>query len=139
MVFPVARMSLSDDAKWEAMKAAAPEVAELLRLLSTPTRLLLLCHIAQGECAVGAIERDLGIRQPGLSQQLSELRQAGLVATRRESRSIYYSIADARVRMLLGALHAIFCGEGLSTPALSPGAHPSTGNEGAARFARMLP
>jgi len=131
-------VSLSNDATLEAMKAAVPDVAELLRLLSAPTRLLLLCHIAQGECAVGDIERDLGIRQPGLSQQLGELRQAKLVTTRRQSRSIYYSIADERVRMLLGALHAIFCGEGLPMLAPSP-ALPATRQGGAARFARMLP
>lgn len=91
------------------LKQKAPEAADLLRQLASPTRLLILCHITHGERAVGEMERDLGLKQPGLSQQLAELRQAGLVKTRRESRSIYYSIADDRVRALMGMLHDIFC------------------------------
>lgn len=99
---------------WEnldAMKQRVPEAADLMRLLSNPTRLLLLCEIAQQESSVAELERDLGMKQPGLSQQLAELRQNGLVKTRRESRSIYYSIADARVQALLAALHGIFCSD----------------------------
>ncbi|HAJ04854.1 MAG TPA: transcriptional regulator [Brevundimonas sp.] len=91
------------------LKAKAPEAADLLRQMANPTRLLILCHVVHQERAVGEMERDLGLKQPGLSQQLAELRQAGLVKTRRESRSIYYSIADARVQALMGMLHDIFC------------------------------
>ena len=90
------------------LKEKAPEAAELLRQLANPTRLLILCHITHQERAVGEMERDLGLKQPGLSQQLAELRQAGLVKTRRESRSIYYSIADDRVQGIMGMLHSIF-------------------------------
>jgi ArsR family transcriptional regulator len=101
----------------QALKAHSNEAAELLRLLANPTRLLLLCHIARNECSVAELERDLGLRQPGLSQQLAELRQNKLVKTRRESRSVYYTIADERVRVLLAALHGAFCGD--PPPALS--------------------
>ncbi|MEH6697771.1 MAG: metalloregulator ArsR/SmtB family transcription factor [Brevundimonas sp.] len=102
-------LPLADVAAMARLKAKAPEAADLLRQLANPTRLLILCHVAQQERAVGEMERDLGLKQPGLSQQLAELRQAGLVKTRRESRSIYYSIADARVQALMGMLHDIFC------------------------------
>jgi len=102
-------LPLADVASMARLKAKAPEAADLLRQLANPTRLLILCHVAQQERAVGEMERDLGLKQPGLSQQLAELRQAGLVKTRRESRSIYYSIADARVQALMGMLHDIFC------------------------------
>lgn len=102
----------------QALKAHSNEAAELLRLLANPTRLLLLCHIARNECSVAELERDLGLRQPGLSQQLAELRQNKLVKTRRESRSVYYTIADERVRVLLAALHGAFCGDP-QPPALS--------------------
>lgn len=96
------------------LKEKAPEAADLLRQLANPTRLLILCHITRQERAVGEMERDLGLKQPGLSQQLAELRQAGLVKTRRESRSIYYSIADERVQGIMGMLHDIFCAEPVS-------------------------
>lgn len=133
-------MSTLDAHDLEMMKARAPEVAELLRLVSTPTRLLLLCHIAQGEPTVSELERDLGLRQPGLSQQLAELRRSGLVSTRRVSRSIHYAIADARTRALLGALHAIFC-TGTTTVPTTPGVHSATTSPRtqpqAARFAKV--
>lgn len=91
------------------MKERVPEVAELLRFIATPSRLLLLCQLAQGEMTVGGLEEATGIRQPALSQQLAELRQRKLVATRRESRSIIYRMTDSRVAALLGAMHGIFC------------------------------
>ncbi|KRG70531.1 ArsR/SmtB family transcription factor [Pseudoxanthomonas dokdonensis] len=91
------------------MKERVPEVAELLRFMATPSRLLLLCQLSQGEATVGALEEATGIRQPALSQQLAELRQRHLVATRRESRSVFYRIDDSRVEAMLIALHGIFC------------------------------
>jgi DNA-binding transcriptional ArsR family regulator len=97
------------------MKERVPEVAELLRFMATPSRLLLLCQLAQGEMTVGGLEDATGIRQPALSQQLAELRQRKLVATRRESRSIIYRMADPRVAALLGAMHGIFCADDAST------------------------
>ncbi|ENN88571.1 hypothetical protein RHSP_64968 [Rhizobium freirei PRF 81] len=94
----------------EAMQEKAVEAADFMRLFSTPNRLILLCHIAQKERSVGEIQDDLGLKQPGLSQQLSELRQAGVVQTRRESRQIYYSIADDRVAVIMQMLMQMFCG-----------------------------
>jgi len=102
-------LPLPDVEAMARLKAKAPEAADLLRQLANPTRLLILCHVVHQERAVGDMERDLGLKQPGLSQQLAELRQAGLVKTRRQSRSIYYSIADERVQALMGMLHNIFC------------------------------
>ncbi|WP_325100334.1 ArsR/SmtB family transcription factor [Brevundimonas aurantiaca] len=80
---------MSDDsiAAMERLKDKAPQAAELLRQLANANRLLILCHIAAEERSVGQLETDLGIRQPALSQQLAELRQYGLVKTRRQSRS----------------------------------------------------
>lgn len=94
----------------EVMQERAVEAADFMRLFSTPSRLILLCHIAQKERSVGEIQDDLGLKQPGLSQQLSELRQAGVVQTRRESRQIYYSIADDRVAIVMQMLMQMFCG-----------------------------
>lgn len=102
-------MSPDDHAVMEALKGRAPEAAELLRQLANANRLLILCHISQEERSVGALEQDLGIKQPGLSQQLAELRSSGLVKTRRESRSIFYSIADDRAQAVMAMLYEIFC------------------------------
>lgn len=126
----------------DRLKQMAPEAAELLRQLANANRLLILCHIAQEERSVGRLEADLGIKQPGLSQQLAELRQAGLVKTRRESRSIYYSIADDRAQAVLGMLHEIFCGDPAAIAnrqgPRGPGAPSAPGGD-SARFARVAP
>lgn len=133
-------MSPADDSTMEALKAKAPEAAELLRHLANANRLLLLCHISKGEISVGELERDLGIKQPGLSQQLAELRGSGLVKTRRESRSIFYSIADARAQAVMAMLHEIFCGD-VRVLAQSPqsDATPPPAPGDSAQFARIIP
>ncbi|UTV40026.1 metalloregulator ArsR/SmtB family transcription factor (plasmid) [Ensifer adhaerens] len=128
----------------ETLQNKATEAAEFMRLFSTPSRLMLLCHIAQQERSVGEIQNDLGLKQPALSQQLAELRQAGLVKTRRQSRAINYSIADERVEAVMDLLLTLFCGTGgdvqdaLRGLASSPGALRSD-SAGAAQFARLDP
>jgi DNA-binding transcriptional ArsR family regulator len=99
------------------MQEKATEAAEFMRLFSTPSRLMLLCHIAEKERSVGEIQEGLDFKQPALSQHLAELRQAGVVQTRRESRQIYYSIADGRVRVVMDMLMQMFCG---ASPSLAP-------------------
>lgn len=119
----------------------AEEVAERLRILAQPTRLMILSLLRAGERSVGEIEKTLGLKQPGLSQQLGELRQAEMVATRREAKSIYYKLADDRVELLvsvlervLGAGHA-HLGE-LGAPKASFPPRITQGRE-AAMFARI--
>ncbi|WP_337267487.1 ArsR/SmtB family transcription factor [Oryzifoliimicrobium ureilyticus] len=108
----------------EAMQEKSAEAADFMRLFSTPSRLMLLCHIAQKERSVSEIQHDLDFKQPGLSQQLGELRQAGVVQTRRESRQVYYSIADDRVATVMTMLMHLFCGSDLKDGAAQPKAKP---------------
>lgn len=88
----------------EALVAAA---ADLLKLIANPNRLRILYLLAERECSVSEIEQCLGIRQPTLSQQLGELRNAEVVATRREHKVVFYSLSDLRIRSLLDAIKAI--------------------------------
>ena len=74
-------------------------------------RLVLLCRLAQGEFCVSALEADLGIRQPTLSQQLGVLRTEGVVATRREGKQIFYSLSDPHIENLLQTLYNLYCCE----------------------------
>ena len=89
----------------------AGEVAELLRTLANRNRLMLVCTLVEGEYAVGQLEEMLGIRQPTLSQQLTVLREAGLVETRRDAKQIFYRLTAAKAARLVEALHQIFCTE----------------------------
>lgn len=132
-------MTPDDPATMEALKTKAPEAAELLRQLANPNRLLILCHISQEERSVGELEQDLGIKQPGLSQQLAELRQSGLVKTRRESRSIFYSIADDRAQSIMVMLYEVFCRQGERLKPVAAMKHPSPPVRGdSARFAKVM-
>lgn len=121
------------------LKARAHEAAELLRLIGNTSRLQLLCQLADGEHSVSQLERELDIRQPALSQQLAELRRAGIVRTRRESRSVFYSLDDARVRAVLDVLRSIH-GDGRPPAAAAPSRtdRPASRPAGdTARFAKL--
>lgn len=96
------------DLEW--MRHQAGQVVSLLKVMGNPDRLLLLCQMLQGEYSVGELEEMLDIHQPTLSQQLGVLRNEGLVATRREGKFIYYSVAHPHVQALLETLHHLYCG-----------------------------
>lgn len=91
------------------MRAAAEKASGVLRALAHPDRLLLLCQLSQGEQSVGELETLLDIHQPSLSQQLGVLRTEGLVATRRDGKRIFYSVADPDVLALLLKLYELYC------------------------------
>lgn len=93
----------------DAMKLAATQTSTLLKTLGNSDRLLLLCQLTQGEACVSDLETSLGIQQPTLSQQLTVLRNEGLVATRRDGKRIYYTIADEKLLILLNTLYTLYC------------------------------
>jgi DNA-binding transcriptional ArsR family regulator len=91
------------------LQAAAGEACSLLKVLSNPDRLLLLCQMTQGEFSVSELEAITGIRQPTLSQQLTVLREENLVNTRREGKQIFYSIASSEALAVLQVLYQLYC------------------------------
>ncbi len=86
------------------LKQRAGEVSGLLKTLSHPNRLLIACALTQGEKNVSDIETEIDVPQPHLSRDLARLRDAGLVKARRESKNVYYSLADERLSQLIDAL-----------------------------------
>ena len=93
----------------ERLRSAAEQAVGTLKMLANPERLLLLCQLSQGEFSVGELEEQLDIHQPTLSQQLGVLRNQGVVATRREGKNIFYSVADPAVLEILLVLYRIHC------------------------------
>ena len=79
------------------------------KLISLVALVLVLCHLLEGEQSVGALQGQLALSQSALSQHLARLREAGMVATRRESQTIHYSIADPRLHDMIDALYRIYC------------------------------
>ena len=90
-------------------RQAAGEAVAALKAMGNPERLLLLCQMSQGEISVGDLEALLDIHQPTLSQQLGVLRREGVVATRRDGKKVLYSVADARLLVLLRTLYDLYC------------------------------
>ena len=86
------------------------KAALTLRSLANPARLQIVLHLLSGERSVADLEAALQIRQPNLSQHLADLRDAGLVVARRESRAMIYSLADDEQRRLAAALVRGFTG-----------------------------
>jgi DNA-binding transcriptional ArsR family regulator len=93
----------------EKMHIAAEKACRLMKVLSNPDRLMLLCQLSLGEKRVGELEEILGILQPTLSQQLTVLRDEELVSTRREGKNIYYQIASPQALAVMNILYAQFC------------------------------
>ena len=91
------------------MAARATEVASLLKTLAHPARLMIVCTLVQGEHSVSQLEEKVDLHQPHLSQQLTVLRDAAIVSTRRDGKQIFYSLAEDKVEQLIGALYSIFC------------------------------
>ncbi len=91
------------------MKASAAAATALLKALANPHRLVILCHLANGEQSVGELEALLGVRQPHLSQHLARLRRDALVRTRRNSRTIYYRLNSSAAAQVLRLLYELYC------------------------------
>lgn len=93
----------------QRMAAQVEVAAELLKALSNAQRLRVLCLLADGELTVGELNARVELSQSALSQHLAVLREHQMVNTRRESQTIYYSIAEGPVQKVINTLHAIYC------------------------------
>lgn len=91
------------------LQRSARRAAPLLKAMSNPARLVILCRLAEGERSVGDLEEAVGLSQSGISQHLAVLRREHVVATRRDKQMVYYSLASAEVMALMATLHKVFC------------------------------
>src|SRR5262245_48756392 len=93
----------------DALRGAAGGAVAALKVLANEDRLLLLCQLSQGEMCVSDLEVALDIHQPTRSHQLGVLRNEGVVSTRREGKSIFYSVADPSMLEILALLYRLYC------------------------------
>ena len=89
------------------MIAAVDRASRFLKALSGRSRLLLLCHLWEGEQSVGELARLTDSRDTAVSQQLALLRREGLVTARRQGQTIFYSLSSDEARLMLGTLHGM--------------------------------
>ena len=100
---------IGSDIDLELLKDSARKASDLLKALSNESRLLVLCNLTTGEKSVGQLQRQVGLSQSALSQHLARLREDGLVRTRRESQTIYYSLAGEAASRVIAVLYELYC------------------------------
>ncbi|OFX14524.1 MAG: ArsR family transcriptional regulator [Alphaproteobacteria bacterium RIFOXYD12_FULL_60_8] len=93
----------------EKLQDNARRASSLLKAMSNEHRLLVLCQLLHGERAVGELERLIGLSQSALSQHLARLRRDGLVKTRRQAQTIYYSLNGEEASAVLSTLYGLYC------------------------------
>lgn len=92
-----------------ALEEKAELVSETLQAMANGKRLLVLCHLIDGERAVGELANLVNLRPAALSQHLSKMRALRLVETRRDGQTIYYRLASPEVRRILQTLYQVYC------------------------------
>jgi len=95
----------------DSLRANASDASQMLKALSHPDRLMLLCQLADGaERSVSELEDLTDLHQPSLSQQIGVLRREGLIEGRRDGKHMFYRVADPRALAILQTLYEQFCG-----------------------------
>ena len=93
----------------EVLQERAEDAAALLASMANAKRLLVLCQLVEGERSVGDLAATAGLSQSALSQHLGKMRLQGLVRTRRDAQTIFYSLASDEVRAVLETLYGLYC------------------------------
>lgn len=90
----------------------AESAADLLSGLANARRLHILCLLMDAEHSVGVLAEKVSLSQSALSQHLAKLRGLGIVSTRRQGQTIYYSLASDAARDLVVKLDGLYRGNG---------------------------
>lgn len=106
-----AEIASIDETDRKRMIDNVERAAAFLKAIGHEGRLQILCHLVDGEKSVGELEELLSARQAAVSQQLARLRYEGLVANRRDGKTIYYRLSDERARQILDVLDDMFSGQ----------------------------
>ncbi len=104
----------------DRMAENAARANTLVKAMANKWRLLILCHLAEGDKSVGELEALVGLSQSALSQHLAVLRRGAFVKTHRRARSIIYSLAGDETLSLMKVLYDVFCRD------MKAAARPST-------------
>ncbi len=93
----------------DELNRIAGEASGFLKQLASKQRLMILCHLIDGERSVSQLQELLGTEQSSISQHLARLRQEGILTARRDARQKYYSIQDEKALQVIELLHSIYC------------------------------
>jgi DNA-binding transcriptional ArsR family regulator len=85
------------------------EVADVLKMLAHPKRLLILCKLSEGEQKVSDLENHCKLSQSQLSQFLGKMRSDKILQARKEGHFVFYRVNDEKMLQLLQTLSHIYC------------------------------
>lgn len=89
--------------------AEVENLSGLLKSISHPIRLKILCLLQEKEMTVGEIRDEVETTHANISQHLSILRNQGVISFRKDSNFIYNRIADERITELMKTMRNLFC------------------------------
>ena len=95
----------------QELKAHAQDAAQLLKALANENRLMILCSLVQQELNVSQLNERMDLSQSALSQHLAWLRREGLVQTRRDAQTIFYSLQGSKAKQVIEVLQSIYCAD----------------------------
>jgi DNA-binding transcriptional ArsR family regulator len=110
------------------MQENATRASEMMKLLGHPHRLMILCELHQGERSVTELCQRIGINQSPLSQHLARMRHEGVVESRRQAQTVYYSLTGPAVSAIISLLYELYC-----DPALAEAGATTEGVNGAVK------
>ena len=88
----------------------ASHACDLLKAMSNEWRLMILCHLSEGEKNVSELQGLLGLSQSAVSQHLAILRRERIVRPRKQAQSVSYSLAGNEATVIMATLHDLYCG-----------------------------
>jgi DNA-binding transcriptional ArsR family regulator len=91
------------------IRKSARDASGLLKSISNPHRLEILCLLNVREMSVGEINQQIDLDPSPVSQHLARLRKDKLVSTRKVSQVVYYSISETKVRKVIKTLYKLYC------------------------------
>ena len=118
----------------QRMHANAIRASEMMKLLGHPHRLMILCELIEGERSVSELSERIGINQSPLSQHLARMRHEGVVESRRDAQTVYYSLTGPEVESIISTLYGLYC-----EPALAKGRRVVRGPGAASRRTAIKP
>ena len=102
--------SAADAERMTELHDMASHACELLKAMANEWRLMILCHLSEGEKSVSELQALLGLSQSALSQHLAILRREKIVKARKNAQSVNYSLAGDDASKVMESLHDVFCG-----------------------------
>lgn len=91
------------------MEKKSAEAVTLLKAMANERRLQILCLLHNQELSVGELCKVMSLSQSALSQHLAWLRRDGLVHTRKEAQTVYYTLSSEEVKAMIELLHGMYC------------------------------